>query len=148
VGGERDWMKRKRNGESSKLDTLIGPNTTLKGSLKTEGSLTVEGRIHGDVEAKGEIVVGGSGKIEADILADSVKVGGHIVGEISACRRLEITETERMTGDVNAASITVKEGGKLDGSLRMKVDDSFRMNGETAKLDLLPLEAEKAASSK
>jgi cytoskeletal protein CcmA (bactofilin family) len=141
-------MKRKRNGESSKLDTLIGPNTTLKGSLKTEGSLTVEGRIHGDVEAKGEIVVGGSGKIEADILADSVKVGGHIVGEISACRRLEITETGRVTGDVNAASITVKEGGKLDGSLRMKVDDSFRMSGETAKLDLLPFEAEKAASSK
>ncbi|MCG6980967.1 MAG: polymer-forming cytoskeletal protein [Deltaproteobacteria bacterium] len=140
-------MKRKRNGESSKLDTLIGPNTTLEGSIKTKGSLTVEGRIRGEVEAKGEIVVGGTGKIEADILADSVMVGGEIVGEIIARRRLEITETGRVTGDVKAASITVKEGGKVDGSFRMKVDDSFRVIGETAELDLIPFEAEKASSS-
>ena len=133
-------MKRKRNGESLKLDTLIGPNTTLEGSLKTQGNLTVEGLIRGDVEAKGEIVVGGSGKIEADIFADSVTVGGHIVGEITARRRLEITETGRVTGEAKAASITVKEGGKVYGS--------FRMIGETAKLDLIPFEAEKASSSK
>ena len=133
-------MKRKSNGESLKLDTLIGPNTTLEGSLKTEGSLTVEGRIRGDAEAKGEIVVGGSGKIQGDIFADSVTVGGRIVGEITARRRLEITETGRVTGEAKAASITVKEGGKVDGS--------FRMIGETVKLDLIPFEAPKAYSSK
>ena len=133
-------MKRKRNGESLKLDTLIGANTTLEGSVKTEESLTAEGLIRGDVEAKGEIVVGGSGKIEADIFADSVTMGGHIVGEITARRRLEITETGRVTGEAKAASITVKEGGKVDGS--------FRMIGETVKLDLIPFEASKAYSSK
>jgi len=84
-------MKRKTNSESSKLDTLIGPNTTLEGSVKTEGSITVEGQIRGKVEAQGEVLVGGSGKIEADIFADSVMVGGEIVGEIVARRRLEIT---------------------------------------------------------
>ena len=69
-------MKLKRTGESSKLDTLIGPNTTLQGSIKTGGSLTVEGFLRGEVEAKGEILVGGSGKIEADVIADSVLVVG------------------------------------------------------------------------
>ena len=75
-------------------------------------------------------------------------LAGQIVGEIIARRRLEITETGRVTGDVKATSITVKEGGKVDGSFRMKVDDSFRMIGETAKLDLIPFEAEKASPSK
>jgi len=131
-------MKRKRKSESSKLDTLIGPNTTLEGSIKTEGSLTIEGHVRGEVEAKGEVVVGGSGKIEADVLADLVMVGGEIVGEIVARRRLEITETGRVTGDVRAAAITVKEGGKVDGS--------FRMIGETAELDLIPFEAREASA--
>ena len=131
-------MKRKRNSESSKLDTLIGPNTTLEGSIKTEGSLTVEGRVLGEVEAKGEIVVGGTGKIEGDIFADSVMVGGEIAGEIVARRRLEITETGRVTGDVRAAAITVMEGGKVDGS--------FRMIGETAELEVLPFETRQASA--
>ena len=130
-------MKRKRNGESSKLDTLIGPNTTLKGSIKTEGSLTVEGRLRGEVEAKGEIVVGGSGKIEADVIADSVTVVGEIVGEVFARRRLEITETGRVTGDLRATAVTIKEGGKVGGS--------FRMIEETAQLDVIPFKAEEAS---
>ena len=140
-------MKLKRTGESSRLDTIIGPNTTLEGSIKTEGSLTVEGIIRGKVEAKGEIVVGGTGKIEADIFADSVMVGGEIVGEIVTRRRLEITETGKVTGDVRAAAITVNEGGKVDGSFKMKVDDTFSVIGETAKLEVISFEAKQASSS-
>jgi cytoskeletal protein CcmA (bactofilin family) len=92
-------------------------------------------------------VVGGSGKIEADIFADSVMVGGEIVGEIVARRRLEITNTGSVTGDVRAASITVKEGGKVDGSFKMKVDSSVRRIGETPELQVVPFEAEEASSS-
>jgi cytoskeletal protein CcmA (bactofilin family) len=147
VRGEGDGMKRKTSSESSKLDTLIGPNTTLEGSIKTEGSLTVEGQIRGKVEAKGEVLVGGAGKVEADIFADAVMVAGEIVGEIVARRRLEITNTGSVIGDVRAASITVKEGGKVDGSFKMKVDSSVRRIGETPELQVVPFEVEEASSS-
>jgi cytoskeletal protein CcmA (bactofilin family) len=50
-------------------------------------------------------------------------------------------------GDVRAASITVKEGGKVDGSFKMKVDSSVRRIGETPELQVVPFEVEEASSS-
>jgi len=37
--------------------------------------------------------------------------------------------------------------GSMDGSFKMKVDDSYRVIGKTVELDLVPFEAEKASSS-
>ena len=76
--------------------------------------------------------------MDADIFADSVMVGGEIVGEIVARRRLEIIGTGRVTGDFRAAAITITEGCQMEGS--------FRMIGDTSELDVIPFEAEQASS--
>ncbi len=116
-------MKRKNNknkkGKNFSLDTLIGAKTFFEGSIHSDYSVCVEGSIRGRIEAKGEVVVGRQGKVEADICADSVVVGGKIIGNINARSRLEITATGRVTGDVEATTITVAEGGMVDGSLKM-----------------------------
>ena len=112
-------MKRRRQGTSGSLDTFIGTNTILEGTIHTEGSVYVEGRASGTIKAKGEVVVGHEGKIEADIEAESVVVGGQIVGNIHARRQLEVTATGRVTGDIEATKITVKEGGLVDGMFKM-----------------------------
>ncbi len=113
-------MKIKNKKEKSlSLDTLIGANTVFEGSIQSERSVCVEGSIRGRIEAKGEVVVGRQGRVEADIYADSVVVGGQIFGNISAWSRLEITATGRVTGDIEATKITVAEGGMVDGSFKM-----------------------------
>lgn len=112
-------MKRKRNGKNASLDTFIGANTVLEGTIYTDSSVCIEGRIRGGIKAKGEVLVGCGGEIEADVEADSVVVGGQIVGNIHARSRLEITATGRVTGDVEAAKITLTEGGMVDGSFKM-----------------------------
>ncbi len=116
-------MKRKisknKKGKSFSLDTFIGANTVFEGSIHSDCSVCVEGRIRGRIEAKGEVVVGREGKIEADIYADSVVVGGQIIGNIHARSRLEITPTGRVTGDIEATTITVAEGGVVDGMFKM-----------------------------
>ena len=113
-------MKRKNKKESNlSLDTLIGVNTVFDGSIYSERSVCVEGSVKGKIEAKGEVVVGRQGKVEADIFADSVVVGGHIIGNIVALSRLEITATGRVTGDIEATTITVAEGGMVEGLFKM-----------------------------
>ena len=71
-------MKRNKNKRDKdlSLDTLIGPNTVFEGSIQSERSVCVEGSIRGRIEAKGEVVVGREGKVEADIYAASIVVGG------------------------------------------------------------------------
>jgi cytoskeletal protein CcmA (bactofilin family) len=110
---------KKKKGKNFSLDTLIGANTAFEGSIQSECSVCVEGRIKGRIEAKGEVVVGREGKVEADIYADCVVVGGQIIGNIHAQSRLEITATGRVTGDIAATKITVAEGGLVDGMFKM-----------------------------
>lgn len=112
------FLRKERAGNLS-LDTLIGANTVFEGFIHSERSLCVEGKVRGRIETKGEVVVGLEGKVEADIQADSVVVGGQIVGNVVAHRRLEITSTGRVTGDIEARSMSIAEGGVLDGSCKM-----------------------------
>jgi cytoskeletal protein CcmA (bactofilin family) len=116
-------MKRRssknKKGKSLSLDTLVGASTVFEGSINSDCSVCVEGSVRGKIEAKGEVVVGREGKVEANIYADSVVVGGQIVGNIHARTRLEITTTGRVTGDIEATTITVAEGGTVDGMFKM-----------------------------
>jgi cytoskeletal protein CcmA (bactofilin family) len=100
----------------------------FEGFIHSERSLCVEGSVRGRIEAKGEVVVGREGRVEADIQADSVVVGGQIVGNVIAHRRLEITATGRVTGDIEARSMSIAEGGVLDGFCKMleRVETPYR----------------------
>ena len=115
----KNKTSRNRKGKSLSLDTLIGANTVFEGAIYSDCSVCVEGSIRGRIEAKGELVVGREGKVEADIYADSVVVGGQITGNVHARSRLEITPTGRVTGDIEATTITVAEGGMVDGMFKM-----------------------------
>ena len=112
-------FSKNKKGKNLSLDTLIGANTVFEGSISSDCSVCVEGSVRGRIEAKGEVVVGREGKVEANIHADSVVVGGQIVGNIHARSRLEITTTGRVTGDIEATTITVAEGGTVDGKFKM-----------------------------
>jgi cytoskeletal protein CcmA (bactofilin family) len=111
--------RRNKKGKNYSLDTLIGAQTAFEGSICSERSVCVEGSVHGRIEAKGEVVIGRDGRVEADVRAESVVVGGRVVGNITARRRLEITTTGRVIGDIEATTITVAEGGMVDGLCKM-----------------------------
>ena len=113
-------MKRKRNGTNSTVDTFIGVDTVFVGSIQTDRSMTVEGRVQGRIDAKGEVIVGREGKIDADICANLVVVGGQINGNVDAHSLVEITATGWVTGDIASPMVTIAEGGKVDGLLKME----------------------------
>lgn len=113
-------MKRRdKKIKNNSIDTLVGPNTTVEGTITCECSIRVEGAIQGRIEAKGAVEVGIQGSVTADIHADTVTVGGQVIGNIHARSKLEITKTGRVTGDIEAAAISVVEGGLVDGVCRM-----------------------------
>ena len=113
-------MNPKRNGKNSSMDTFIGADTVFEGSIQTDRSMTVEGRVQGRIEAKGGVVVGREGKVDADVCANLVVVGGQINGNVDAHSLVEITATGRVTGNIASPTVTIAEGGKVDGLLKME----------------------------
>ena len=109
----------KENSVSGKLDTYIGEDTSLDGIVTSSKSLTIFGGVKGTIECQGRVVVGQTGNIEADIVADNVVVSGKVVGNVTAKSKLEVTSTGIIQGDVKTARLVMEDGGKLDGHCEM-----------------------------
>ncbi len=106
--------------QPDKIETVIGPSVTIKGSFISQGSVRIEGVIEGDVEAKGNVIVGEGARVVANITGHNVSVAGMVKGNITAAGRLEITSKGRVWGDTVAATLAVDEGGVLSGRSQLK----------------------------
>ena len=105
------------------LETVLGSTTNLKGVLKSDGNIRVDGVLQGTIETAGNLVVGPSARVVADIRANAVQVWGQIQGNIQTVGRLEILSSGRVFGEVIVGSLMIDEGGLFRGQCFMDGQD-------------------------
>lgn len=116
------FSANKKNGLSinnQKIDTLIGVETAITGSINSDGVLRIDGIHNGDIESKSEIVIGESGKINGNIYARNVSVAGEVRGNIVCKEVLEILTSGMVDGDVQVEKLTINEGAIFNGKCVM-----------------------------
>ena len=112
---------------STKIETVIGPNANFKGAVQSDGGMRIDGMYEGTIELAGNLVIGESGKVVADIKAQNVSVSGAVKGTVSANGRLEILSTGKVWGDISVASFLIDEGGFFRGQSVMPGEPDFPM---------------------
>jgi cytoskeletal protein CcmA (bactofilin family) len=105
----------------AKIETVIGPNCYLQGSIQSDGGIRIDGVFQGDIDTTGNVIVGESAKVIADIKANNVSVGGAVKGNISG-NRVEVLETGRVWGDLTVNALLLNEGAYLRGQTMMHAD--------------------------
>jgi cytoskeletal protein CcmA (bactofilin family) len=118
-------MFKKDNLETppDKVNTLIGKDTFFKGSLESKGSIRIDGQVEGQIDSKGDFIVGESGVVAADLKARSVTIAGRFEGSIAAGGRLELKRTAVAKGTFKASTLHVEDGAVFDGSMEMKTGE-------------------------
>ncbi len=106
--------------EGERLNTIIGQGTVLKGECSVNGTVRIDGIIDGSLKATGVAIMGKSGQVKGDLLADSAIVGGVVEGSVMAQGRLELQSGARVEGDVKAKKLVVEEGVFFQGSCNME----------------------------
>jgi cytoskeletal protein CcmA (bactofilin family) len=102
-------------GGSAKIETVIGPNANFKGVVQSDGGLRVDGVIEGNIQIAGNLIIGETGKVIAEVAAQNVSVAGALKGTVKAQGRLEILSTGRVWGDISVSSFLIDEGGFFRG---------------------------------
>jgi cytoskeletal protein CcmA (bactofilin family) len=117
-----------------KLDTIVGPESVLKGDLTSKGTVKVDGQVEGDVAADC-LIIGEAGKLTGDVTVREIIIGGRVVGTIHAADGVDILRKGEVCGDIFAARLTIAEGGHFDGRSTMQhqkkisyIGDSFTVN--------------------
>lgn len=99
--------------------SLLSKNVRIEGEIQGPENLHVEGYLKGAVELSGDIFIGNTGIVEADVEAKNIIIQGEVTGNVKAHRQLEIHPTGKLIGDCTAASIDIKEGAVFEGRSNM-----------------------------
>ncbi|HEX2916741.1 MAG TPA: polymer-forming cytoskeletal protein [Chloroflexia bacterium] len=105
------------------IETSIGSSVSMQGVLKAEGNIRIDGLFEGEIETAGNVIVGRTGKVAANIIARNVLVAGGVKGNIVAHERLEIISSGRVLGDIQMSTLYIEEGGKHHGQTKMVGED-------------------------
>ena len=120
--------KKGRKARSTRVDTLIGRTTTVKGDLTFAGSLHVEGTIIGNVRVENDesaiLVLDEDGMIEGDVDVPNLIVNGMVQGDIFSGGHAELLPKARIKGNVYYSLIEMAVGSEVNGSLVHRKEES------------------------
>jgi cytoskeletal protein CcmA (bactofilin family) len=101
--------------------TVIGSSIVVDGEISGEESVVVQGTVKGRISTSESVFVENSAKLEADVEADTVEVGGELTGNVAAGSRVEIKAEGKMIGDVKSPRILIADGALYKGNIDMDV---------------------------
>jgi len=105
-------------------EKILDVDAAMTGSLvfKDPVNLRINGRFEGALETKGNLTIGQTAIISADIVGDNIVIGGKVKGRITARERLTLLPTAMVEGDIHPAKLNVAEGAVLEGKCLMLHD--------------------------
>lgn len=101
------------------LAAVLGPGTRYEGDMTFEGRVRIDGHYVGRVYSEDWLELGPTGRIEgkADV-ADAV-IAGAVDGDLRVRRRLVLEATAVVHGRIDAGTLEVRPGARIEGEVRV-----------------------------
>lgn len=103
------------------IDTLIGVKTDLKGDIVFSGGLRIDGKVRGNITAKGDgnctLVLSENAAVTGNITVPHIITNGSIKGNVRATERIELQSKAEIFGDVYYKVIEMALGAVVNGNL-------------------------------
>lgn len=128
------------------FETVLGASCTLDGALTSTGNVRLDGTFNGSLDIRGNVLVGETAKITADIVAKNISIAGAVRGNVTG-KKVQLLRTGRVWGDITATALSTEEGAFIDGKISMVSRDDARpatepTKPEDARIDQTPVSAE------
>ena len=107
------------------FESVLGANCTIEGTLRSNSNVRLDGIFTGTLEISGNVLVGETAKITADINAKNISIAGAVRGNVSG-KKVQLLRTGRIWGDITATALTTEEGAFIDGKITMVSNDPSR----------------------
>lgn len=105
-------------------EKILDVDASMQGTLRFKDAvnLRINGKFEGSLEAKGNLTVGATAQVFADIVGDNVIIGGRVKGKITARERLTLLPTAIIEGDIYPSKLNITEGAIFEGRCTMLHD--------------------------
>jgi cytoskeletal protein CcmA (bactofilin family) len=94
---------------------LLSADVEIKGSIKFQNELIIDGKVEGEITSTGVLTVGENAEIRGEIKTKSVTVLGKVHGNITVEERCELKGRAVLQGDLKAARLVIEDGATFVG---------------------------------
>jgi len=119
----------KTQGDLNMMGTING-NVEIKGNINTSGTISGNvvagsayisgGKIEGDFfNSEGNVRIEESAELLCNLATGNLETSGRITGDIEAEGSVVINETAVVSGNITSKYLTVKEGAKISGTVKI-----------------------------
>ncbi len=138
----RDRKKEKeRSNVLPEQEKILDVDASMQGSLtfRDPVNLRINGKFEGTLDTKGNLTIGESAQVQADIVGEGVEICGKVSGDVVATSRLSLTKTAYLVGNIQTPRLSVAEGAVLQGKCEMKAKEA-KVNRSTIQEMLMTVE--------
>lgn len=123
---------------SSTNRNILSSDVEIKGSIKFQNELIIDGKLEGEIVSSGVLTIGENAEIKGEIKTKSVTVLGKVNGNITVDERCELKGRAQLIGDLKAARLVIEEGATFVGKSevtpnKVVIKPEVARNPETAK---------------
>jgi cytoskeletal protein CcmA (bactofilin family) len=97
--------------------SIIGRNASVRGNVRGDGDLEVEGRVDGSIAIQGDLSITESGLIRSDISGRRIVVRGAVAGNVTANESIVLEVGARVVGNLSAPRIGIRPGALVRGQI-------------------------------
>ncbi|MBE3085461.1 MAG: polymer-forming cytoskeletal protein [Bacteroidetes bacterium] len=119
----------KYNETDSTTINLISNGTDITGDIKSNGDIRIDGSLTGNLNTKGKVVIGPTGKVSGEVICKNSEVSGIIEGKITVGQLLNLKASSKINGDIATSKLSIEPGAVFSGNCKMSNNDN---NGGTA----------------
>lgn len=99
---------------------VIGKSVQIRGEVKGNEDLVVEGLVEGTITLSGNrLTVGPHARVKANVVGRDVIVQGSLQGDVQATGRVELRAGSTMSGDIRAARLSVEDNAIYSGKVEL-----------------------------
>lgn len=104
---------------------LISNGTEITGDIKSNGDIRVDGTLTGNLNTKGKVVIGTTGKIKGEVFCKNSEVSGTIEGKISVGQLLNLKASSKIHGDISTSKLSIEPGARFTGTCKMSDSENY-----------------------
>lgn len=122
-------MARQRTNEVS-LDQGINrivEGTHMEGTIRSEGSIRIDGSFNGDIHTAGRLVIGKSGRVEGRVDCMDCESEGLVLGELRVAGLLSLKASSRVDGEIQYGRMAVEAGAQVVGTCRLDGEQDLQL---------------------
>jgi cytoskeletal protein CcmA (bactofilin family) len=105
--------------ENANKINMIGVGTTIEGNISSSENIRFDGNLVGNLNTRGKVFIGQSGRITGEIRCKNCEVEGVIDGKVVVEELLSLRSVSKLYGEIKTGKLAIEPGATFTGKCDM-----------------------------